>query len=177
MKHVLLIIAVFLILSGRTSLAADENAHEQMVQDYRSALLNNDQPAIDASWKMINADPQAQAYIEEKYPLVASSLRWTGISLKASRDLEEYRNNYPSENLTLENSGTPMPVIPLLDNRGTVLRYPNENQPSNELIVYRDLNAPFRDNTSRALEYPIQNEPANQDMIRNRVQRLNQTGQ
>jgi hypothetical protein len=177
MKHILLITAVFLVLACRTSLAADENSYEQMVQDYRSALLNNDRPAIAAGWNIINADPQAQAYIEEKYPLVASSLRWTGISLKASRDLAEHRKNYPSESLLLENSATPMPVIPLLDNQGDVLRYPNQNQRPNDLAVYQSLRAPFRDNGERALEYPIQNEPANQDVIRNRAQRLQQTGQ
>jgi len=177
MRRILPIIAVLLTLSCRMCLASEENGYDQLVQDYRSALQSNDSQAIAETWGVINADPQALAYIEEKYPLVASSLRWTGLSLKASGNSEEYRQNYPSEVITFPNSNAPTPVIPLLNNEGTVLRYPNQNQRSNELIVYQELNAPFRDNRERTLEYPIQNEPLNQDVIRNRVDRLQQTGQ
>jgi hypothetical protein len=177
MKRVLISLSILLTALLPLTALAQDDPYDQLIANYREALASNDKALIAVNWKRINADPQALAYIKENYPLMASSLRWTGMSLRLSGYLTDYRNNYPGGEITFENSRTPPPVTPLADNEAAALRFPNENQTPNDLAVYRSLQTPFRDNGSRALEYPNQNEPANQIIIRNRVDRLIQTGQ
>ena len=178
MKRVLLPFFLILALSCPSAVVADEHQSISLMRDYQAALIINDPKEIVATWRKINADPDARAYMEKNSPWVASAYRLTAMSIKLSEDLAAYQANYPS-------SGTPTNVtvfaspaaIPLPTNEDLALRYPYEDQRSVQQTVQQRKQAPLIDNGAQTLNYPVQNERPNQDIIQSRVEHMLPSGQ
>ncbi len=167
----ILLTSLFLVQSfvfGTLAIAVD---YETLVQNYKAALATDDQAQITSAWKAIAADSKTVAYLEVHYPLLASSYRLKGITLKLGQDLEEYQKNYPRL-LTSPEPDAATSSAPPLDNDQAALIHPNQDQRSNQEIVKELPNQNLPDNGTLTKGHPNQNEISNQDLINNRLKRM-----
>ncbi|MBF0485124.1 MAG: hypothetical protein HQL16_01290 [Candidatus Omnitrophica bacterium] len=157
--------------------------YTRLTENYVQALKDRDHKAIMVHWKIINANPDAQEFLEENYPWAFEAYRLISMSIKLSKDLAEYKKNYgelttpETEVFDLDrilqeilSEEEPIPAT----NATQALTNPNQNQPTNQETTKRDLNAPLIDNRHQALNYLNQDQPLNKDQKSNQEIMKNQ---
>ncbi len=92
---------------------------------------------------------------------------------KISTILDDYKKNYPGP---IVFSFTPdvINANPVESNADQTLRYPNQDDPSIQQTHAQMMNTPLRDYATTVNNAPNQNQKSNEELLRNRLNRINQ---
>ncbi len=145
-----------------------------LIDNFAQAVKNNDEDNIAATWAQLNADAQAKEYMDANNPVVAADFRLTQTIIESTYFLIKFNKNYPGP--------VEFPQRPQLPsffkqetNADTVIRKPNNLEPTIQETTRQQLNAPPPDNQTTAANLPNQNQQSNQNRIQGQLNRLRQT--
>ena len=173
MTSFFLFLSIFCAIISGTSFAANEDAYEGLIQKYTQTIRDQDDKAIQSSWEEINKVPEAQIYMEKKFPLVAYSFRKTGAKIKLAEILKQFLATYPNAQfLPPGYTAQAFKKFMKQTNADFVAATKNQNQLSNQEQVKLNNNSQAISNQNAVANSVNQTQRSNTDTMNDEVERM-----